>query len=98
MDDGFYKTPGWFRARHKAITRWRSAGLPCAFCGSELMWAMKGSIIVDHIINRKKRPDLALEPTNLQVVHHECNSRKWRWLEANQKEQIGLDGLPDSWR
>jgi 5-methylcytosine-specific restriction endonuclease McrA len=98
LDDNFYKRPAWFKARSKAIARWKSSGLPCAVCGQPINWVVKGSMIVDHIVNRKKRPDLALEPTNLQVVHHPCNTKKALWKENTTREEIGLDGLPASWR
>jgi 5-methylcytosine-specific restriction endonuclease McrA len=53
-------------------------------------------LIVDHIRSLKERPDLALSPQNLQLLHHSCNSRKAAWTEkANDTRiRVGTDGFP----
>jgi 5-methylcytosine-specific restriction endonuclease McrA len=55
-------------------------------------------VVVDHINNRKQFPHLALELSNLCVVHHACNTKKYYDLEANAREAVGIDGFPEAWR
>lgn len=43
----------------------------CANCGK---WV--GSVEVDHILSRSRRPDLRFDLTNLQPLCHRCNERK----------------------
>ena len=38
---------------------------------------------VDHIKPRKKYPELALDPKNLQVLCNECNHGKGNWDETD---------------
>ena len=49
----------WRRARAAVL----AASTVCYLCGHP------GSGSVDHVISRKLRPDLALEPSNLRPVH-----------------------------
>ena len=95
--DPFYTTKSWHRLKQKTKVAWRHQGKPCGYCGLPLDWDDKQSLIVDHIQNRKQYPDLAMEPTNLQVVHHACNKRKAVYVENNTKVAIGLDGFPAGW-
>jgi 5-methylcytosine-specific restriction endonuclease McrA len=93
--DSFYSTPAWRRLRSKVKKRWRIGGLPCHFCEQPLDWKQYRGLIVDHIINRKLRPDLALVESNLVVVHHACNSKKAAWEETERDiPEIGVDGFP----
>jgi len=93
----FYSTLRWQKTRAKVKKLWRAQGLPCAYCKQNINYS-KGAV-VDHIINRHKRPDLAYELSNLQVLcSRECNTKKYYDNEANNKPQIGMDGYPDDWR
>ena len=92
--DPFYKTKQWRQLKMRVLANWRAAGKNCAYCGGTLDWSRRYSVIVDHKIPRKKRPDLALTESNLVVVHHPCNSKKAAWDENENKPQIGADGFP----
>jgi hypothetical protein len=97
----FYSTPAWRKLRAEVKKKWRAMGLPCAVCGQPLVWGgseARGAVIVDHIMNRKKYPHLALEPTNTQCVCHACNTKKAAYVEHNDREPIDDDGYPASWR
>ena len=93
-NDSFYKTPQWKKVRSAVIRHWRHWDLPCGYCGKDLDWFTRFQISVDHKINRKQRPDLALDETNLHVVHQTCNSKKAAWEEHSKKPEIGEDGFP----
>ena len=95
-NDGFYNQVAWHRAKNRTITRWRSRGLPCAYCGKPINWAEKRGYIVDHRMNRRQYPDLALDMDNLQVVHFRCNAEKFHREEKidESKPEIGADGFP----
>ena len=98
MPDLFYSSPEWHKLRAKTKATWKAQGKPCAYCGEPIEWAIKGGTTVDHILNRRKHPDRALDPSNLQVVHSKCNTKKASYYENNNKPAIGLDGLPEGWR
>ena len=63
----------------------RSAGaLQISCCGKS---AEDGVILnVDHIIARKKRPDLALTLSNLQILCSDCNVGKGSWDDTDWRE------------
>ena len=65
--DGFYKSWEWKKARFITIKRY---GPTCMCCGST------ERIVVDHILPRRKRPDLELDLENLQVLCNDCNMGK----------------------
>lgn len=65
--------------------------LPCAICGQDIDYDAPPnepqSFEADHIIPIKERPDLALDPANLQATHSICNRRKNKYT---QPLSIGL--------
>jgi len=65
----FYGTAEWKAVRLACLRRqqWR-----CAHCATSI--AARGSSRVDHIKTRAERPDLALEPTNLQGLCIKCDA------------------------
>lgn len=63
----FYTTKRWLALRYDALKR--SDGR-CELCGSS------DSLHVDHIKPRSLFPELAYEPTNLQVLCRDCNFGK----------------------
>lgn len=65
--DRFYTTPEWISIRKEILSQ---QGQECTRCGSE------EGLCVDHVVPRNTRPDLALEPSNLQVLCRSCNSKK----------------------
>lgn len=71
LPGGFYQSDAWRRVRYGALV---SAGGCCAACGARP--APGRSLHVDHIKPASRFPDLALEPSNLQVLCEECNLGK----------------------
>jgi 5-methylcytosine-specific restriction endonuclease McrA len=67
----FYKSPGWKKARHDAL---KASEGRCDLCGRPA--SKKVRLHVDHIKPRSKRPDLALDINNLQVLCQDCNLGK----------------------
>lgn len=67
-----------FRAQMKDI--WSAQGRTCAADGQPIDYDgppnEPDSFELDHIISRKARPDLALDPTNAQPMHVRCNRVK----------------------
>ena len=66
--DDFFSSREWLRLRYQTLLRY---GRRCMCCGTTA-----GIIQVDHIKPRSKRPDLALDPENLQVLCKDCNQGK----------------------
>ena len=92
--DPFLGSAVWKRLREQTRNRWRKAGRPCAMCDKPLDFG-KGLTSVDHIEPRSKRPDLALEPSNLQVLCRRChNSTKQAMERRGADAAIGVDGFP----
>jgi len=97
MMDGkaFIGSAAWKKLREQTRNRWKRDGRPCAMCGRPLDFS-KGQTSVDHIEPRSKRPDLALEPSNLAVIcTSPChNSTKQRMENGRDVPTIGADGFP----
>jgi 5-methylcytosine-specific restriction endonuclease McrA len=64
----------WRRVRALVL----SISTICYLCGHP------GSGSVDHVISRKLRPDLALEPTNLRPVHGSLSRCPWCKRACNE--------------
>lgn len=89
-NDGFYSSPAWLKARHKAIAR---SGFRCQMCRVDVRG--KGKAMVDHIKRRRLHPELALEQSNLQVLCSTChNSVKKRIENGKDIKEIASNGLP----
>ena len=74
MAKPFFRTKTWQRLRHLVIRRDRGR---CTLCGRSVLGS--GQAHVDHIVSRKKRPDLEHDPDNLRTLCHSCHSHKtWR--------------------
>jgi 5-methylcytosine-specific restriction protein A len=94
MSDPFYSSKAWHKLRAQALKR---DGYKCRFCGVDVRG--KGMASVDHIVPRRKAPELALELSNTQVLcHNHHNSTKQLMEKRIDIESIGIDGFPDSWR
>ena len=94
MSDSFYSSKAWHKLRAQALKR---DGYRCRMCGVDVRG--KGAASVDHIVPRRRAPELALDLGNLQVLckpHHD--STKQLIEKRIHIEAIGIDGLPDSWR
>lgn len=72
--DSFYRSYQWRRLRVDALeaNRQRYGLLACECCGM----VNAGSFHVDHIYPRSTHPELALDPSNLQVLCDDCNIGK----------------------
>jgi 5-methylcytosine-specific restriction endonuclease McrA len=59
----------------------KSRGARCECCGAT---PANGIVInVDHVKPRRKFPELALDPMNLQVLCNVCNHGKGNWDETD---------------
>lgn len=76
----------WRKLRMEVIKHY---GAICMCCRSET-----NPIHVDHIKPRKKRPDLALDFDNLQILCDECNHGKGNWDETDWRPKEE-EYLPD---
>ena len=95
MAANFLNSGPWKKLREQTRNRWKSQCRPCGICGNSLDWS-KGRTSVDHIVPRRVRPDLALEPSNLQVVCKRCHdSVKQRIENGTDVRRIGSDGFPE---
>ncbi len=92
--DSFYRSHKWRRLRVDALeaNRQRYGMLACECCGMVDV----GSFHVDHIYPRSTHPDLALEPTNLQVLCDACNIGKGTAYTTNWRG--GEDPVPQKRR
>lgn len=76
-EKNFYMSPAWRKLRYEVLKKY---GRRCMACGARPgapsnPW--HGDVMhVDHIIPRSKRPDLALDINNLQVLCEPCNIGK----------------------
>ena len=74
----FYQTAAWRQVRVNIL---QQADFSCSYCGRG---GADGCVLhVDHIKPRSKYPQLALEPSNLQVLCEDCN------LGKSDRDDIG---------
>lgn len=90
--DPFYSSSEWQQLRHKRLKYDRYI---CNHCGVKCLGKKRGqpSPHVDHVIDRKDRPDLQLDIDNLQTLCDSCHSKKTRATQLD-RPAIGLDGYP----
>jgi 5-methylcytosine-specific restriction endonuclease McrA len=72
--------------RREQKFRWMLTNEPCGICGQRTInylgeKNLPDSFELDHIISRKRaalmgRPELDLDPQNVQPAHHRCNRNK----------------------
>ena len=92
--DPFYQSKEWEAIRLKVLRR---DGYKCNKCGVKCLGKKRNrpSPNVDHIVERKKRPDLALDMSNLRTLCSSCHSRRTIMdTHGKNKPEIGLDGYP----
>lgn len=71
LSQSFYKSREWRSLRFDALKKY---GAKCCLCGAS---PETGAVMhVDHIKPRSKRPDLALDLSNLQILCADCNLGK----------------------
>jgi hypothetical protein len=81
----FYKSPEWRAVRYSAL---RASNGRCVLCGAPA--AVGAPLHVDHIKPRSLFPDLALDPTNLQVLCEDCNLGKSNTDSIDWRENAGM--------
>lgn len=70
-DPSFYRSLAWRKIRFSVL---HERGAKCEVCGTK---AKAGTTLhVDHVKPRSKYPELALDPTNLQILCEDCNLGK----------------------
>lgn len=93
MSGGFYQSQQWISLRRSTVKRWKAYGLPCSYCGDEIDWSKRYSAIADHIKPIRRYPTLALEPTNIVMMHHACHTKKTAWVDNPTKPEINSSGF-----
>lgn len=88
-NDSFYKSREWHRLRMKAIKR---DGYQCRHCGANVRG--KGLAHVDHVIARRKAPELALDLRNLETLCSTCHNSHKKRDENDPSRGARPDGLP----
>ncbi|HEV2555455.1 MAG TPA: HNH endonuclease [Bosea sp. (in: a-proteobacteria)] len=78
VGSAFLESYEWRKARYQALKV--SSGC-CCLCGRERPHS--AVLNVDHIKPRRRFPELALTPSNLQVLCGECNHGKGNWDETD---------------
>lgn len=81
--DKFYKTKEWLSLRYFLL---KQRGPRCECCGATR--SPETAIHVDHIFPRSTCPDLALNPTNLQVLCDACNLGKSNSDTTDWREEV----------
>jgi hypothetical protein len=86
--DPFFQSREWLELRYRALDA--SKGV-CGCCGQR--GGAGNPLQVDHVKPRSKHPELALTPTNLQVLCRNCNMGKsnksdtdWRFVPSTPME------------
>jgi hypothetical protein len=86
----FYTSKEWYRVRTLALIR---DGYRCVVCGTSVR--EKGASRVDHIVDRKVAPALALDLGNLRVLCASCDNKRHSEKGTGiPKIEIGLNGYP----
>lgn len=80
--NSFYTTWAWAQLRYETLKKY---GCQCMLCGST-----EKPMQVDHIKPRKKYPELALDPNNVQVLCKLCNMGKGDRDETDFRSPIEL--------
>ena len=91
---GFYQQQEWKTLRRKVMQHWKANGLPCAYCNEPIDWTQRWSSIADHINPIRKAPHLALEPSNICMMHYGCHTKKTAYVDNPVKAEISPSGFP----
>jgi len=82
----FLESREWKALRMAVLAKYGNA---CMCCGAKPDPARNLFANVDHIIARRKRPDLSLCFNNLQVLCSDCNGGKLNWDETDWRPKEG---------
>ena len=74
----FYQSSAWQKLRAAHLSK----NPRCKFCG-------RPGRMVDHVKRRRDRPDLALDPRNLQTLCHACDDSTKRHIEEDDRHPLG---------
>ena len=91
----FYNDPAWRRLRNETKKYWLNNHFNCPYC--KLPLKRNQRLVVDHIISRRKAPDLSMNPNNLCVLHHVCHNKKTSYVDNNTKIPVNDQGYPPDW-
>ena len=93
--DPYYHSMEWRNLKRKVlkVQNWtcQDCGVMCR--GKRLN---ESTPIVDHITPRKDGGSNSLD--NLRILCFSCHNKKTKYEDYNDKEPIGIDGFPASWR
>jgi 5-methylcytosine-specific restriction endonuclease McrA len=89
----FLQSERWAALRYETI---RDRGARCECCGATPREGV--SLVVDHIKPRSLYPELALEPSNLQVLCRACNRGKSNWDQTDWRGSLSAEdgGEPEA--
>lgn len=90
--DGVLYTREWNALRRSVLDKY---GARCMRCGR--VPRRRGDINVDHIRPRKFFPELAFEPSNLQVLCGACNKHKGNWDMTDWRPPEATDDPVPQW-
>ena len=92
----FYSSNEWRTLRYETLRQAEmenrhNGGAACRLCG-RTKWGDGASLHVDHIKPRFLYPELALSPSNLQVLCEDCNKGKsWRFCDRFRSQTAAND-------
>jgi hypothetical protein len=81
--DAFLQSAAWRRLRYRIL---KERGARCEACGR----GPKDGVVMncDHIKPRRRYPELALDPNNIQVLCADCNHGKGNWDETDWRQDV----------
>lgn len=85
----FLKSNRWAEVRYEVL---KTRGVRCECCGASPRDGT--TIMVDHIKPRSQYPELALDPTNLQVLCAACNRGKGNWDQTDWRAESRPEDVP----
>ena len=92
--NGFYQTKEWKALRRQVTKHWKAHGLPCAYCNAPIDWNKRWAAIADHVQPLRKAPELALDASNIVMMHHGCHSKKTAHVDYAKKPEANQNGFP----
>ena len=90
----FYQTKEWKALRRKVTKHWKAHALPCAHCNKPIDWSGRWAAIADHVQPIRKAPQLALEESNIVMMHYGCHNKKTAHEDYAKGPEINANGFP----
>lgn len=91
--DRFYNSGAWRKLRLKILERDHFECLHCKAKGM-VVTDKDTTLIVDHIVELKDDPSLALEPTNLRTLCFKCHEKRHNRFFKEKRTPVRFD---DEW-